>query len=73
MEALLHNLRTVRIPLALISQFFPRSFALVRDDQMDPNPDTLLQAAITHVLDDYRFACDPNSSMIPDPPGYHQG
>jgi len=72
-EALLHNLRTVRIPLALISQFFPRSFALVRDDQMDPNPDTLLQAAITHVLDDYRFACDPNSSMIPDPPGYHQG
>ncbi len=72
-NVLLKNLCTVPIPLALISQYFPRSFDLVRDNRMKPDPVDLLQAAISYVLDDYRYACDPNSSMITDPPGYHQG
>ncbi|HAF62160.1 MAG TPA: tagatose-bisphosphate aldolase [Anaerolineaceae bacterium] len=59
-EKLINNLRNVPIPLALISQYFPASFALVRDQQIKPDPVTLIQATILRVLEDYRFACEPD-------------
>ena len=47
---------TQPIPLTLMSQFLPRSFAAVRDGRVAPEPGPLVRHHIGQVLDDYAFA-----------------
>ncbi len=57
-EHLLHNLEQPGgLPLALLSQYLPREYAMVREGRLSNHPTALLRAHVQQVLDDYTAAC----------------
>lgn len=56
------NLRAVEIPLSLLSQYFPRQYAKVREGSLRAEPDALINAQIGEVLASYRKAVSPRST-----------
>ena len=56
LQRLLHNLKEVKIPLTLISQFFPTQYRKVRDGELESDPEVLIRDRVMEVLADYSFA-----------------
>jgi D-tagatose-1,6-bisphosphate aldolase subunit GatZ/KbaZ len=50
------NLRTVRVPEELVSQYLPRQYQRVRDQELSVHPQALLRDTVRDVLDDYLAA-----------------
>jgi D-tagatose-1,6-bisphosphate aldolase subunit GatZ/KbaZ len=57
LQHLLHNLAAHPPPVSLISQYFPRQVAAVRNGKLSSHPADLIRQHILEVLDDYAFAC----------------
>ena len=53
---LIENLRQVRIPLVLLSQYLPGQYAKVRSGILRPDPEALLRDRIGDYVDDYLYA-----------------
>jgi D-tagatose-1,6-bisphosphate aldolase subunit GatZ/KbaZ len=60
-ELLISNLKSVRIPLTLISQFLPLQYIKIRNGQLKNDPEALLKDRIINYIDDYIFATMPNT------------
>ena len=56
MRTLIENLRSVNLPLPLMSQFFPVQYAKIRRKKLDKDPESLIRDRIREVLADYSFA-----------------
>jgi D-tagatose-1,6-bisphosphate aldolase subunit GatZ/KbaZ len=54
---LLGNLEELRIPLTVVSQFLPLEYEAIRDGQLQPSPEMLIQSHIRHVLRIFSRAC----------------
>jgi D-tagatose-1,6-bisphosphate aldolase subunit GatZ/KbaZ len=57
---LLSNLDGVTIPLSLLSQFAPLAFQQIRTGKLPHRPASVIDASILVVLEDYRYACNPD-------------
>jgi D-tagatose-1,6-bisphosphate aldolase subunit GatZ/KbaZ len=55
-ERLLANLRSVTIPLPILSQFLPREYISLRDGSIGSDPEDLLRESVRQVLADYSAA-----------------
>ena len=53
---LLENLRQVRIPASLLSQYMPLQYAALRDGRLDGTPESLILDRIGNYIDDYLYA-----------------
>lgn len=60
-EKLLANLRAANVPLALLSQYLPSSYAALRSGTITSDPADLIRAHIGATLDLYHGACRPNA------------
>jgi len=60
MELLIRNLKTVEIPLTLISEFMPIQYVKIRNGTLAKSPEALLKDRITNCIDDYVYATTPN-------------
>jgi len=56
LELLISNLKSVKIPLSLISQFLPMQYKMVREDAIEIDPIVFIREAIKNVLDKYFYA-----------------
>jgi D-tagatose-1,6-bisphosphate aldolase subunit GatZ/KbaZ len=59
-ERLLTNLGESPLPLSLLSHYLPRQYDRIRSGALSNNPRSILLGGVTHVLDDYAFACGNN-------------
>jgi len=59
-QQLFANLRADPPPLPLISQYLPHALHALRNGLASNDPDALVMAHLTAVLDDYDHACDPH-------------
>lgn len=59
-EQLFANLRKVKLPLALVSQYLPLAYAAARAGRASFDPAELVMAHIGATLDAYHGACHPN-------------
>ena len=55
-KLLISNLRTVKIPLTLISQFMPIQYARIRSGSLENDPEALLKDRVTNCIEDYIYA-----------------
>jgi D-tagatose-1,6-bisphosphate aldolase subunit GatZ/KbaZ len=55
-EFLIRNLRRIKIPPALISQYLPRHHMQIREGRLTPDPEDLIDASIRMTLQDYSKA-----------------
>jgi D-tagatose-1,6-bisphosphate aldolase subunit GatZ/KbaZ len=55
-DFLIKNLKQVKIPLTLISQYLPRQYAEIREGRLKADPEEMIQASIRMVLKDYSAA-----------------
>lgn len=55
-ERLLDNLRTIGIPLNLLSQYMPIQYTKVREGQLENDPVALIEDRITNTIDEYLYA-----------------
>ena len=58
---LFDNLAQNPIPLALISQYLPRAYTMIRDGSANASPAGLVRAQIESALDAYCMACMPSA------------
>ncbi len=56
---LMGNLRSVQIPLSLISQFMPVQYVKVRSGEIENDPESLLKDRIVNYIDDFMYAIVP--------------
>lgn len=56
---LLKNLKTVNIPLTLISQYMPVQYTKIRNGNLKNDPESLLKDRIINCIDDYIFGTTP--------------
>ncbi len=56
LKRLFSNLRSVKLPLSLLSQFFPLQYRKVRDGLLDGDPESLIKDWIGMTLGDYFYA-----------------
>ncbi len=56
LNRLINNLRTVDIPLTLVSQFLPVQYARIRKGILKNDPESLLKDRVKNVLEDYAYA-----------------
>ncbi len=56
LDLLISNLKSVKIPLTLISQFLPVQYKMVREDIIEIDPLVFIKEAIKSVLDKYFYA-----------------
>ncbi len=54
---LVENVGRTTVPLALLSQYWPRQYEKVRNGELKNHPRELVLARVMDVLDDYAFAC----------------
>lgn len=55
-ERLIENLRTLGIPLNLLSQFMPVQYTKVREGVLENDPVALVEDRITNTIDEYLYA-----------------
>lgn len=60
---LMDNLRSVQIPLTLISQFMPVQYNKVRSGHIKNDPESLLKNRIINCIDDYMYAVIPENGI----------
>lgn len=65
-DVLFGNLTQSPPPLALISQYLPDAYAVVRDGGIAPSPENLVMAHIGATLDAYHAACNPVKMRTPE-------
>jgi D-tagatose-1,6-bisphosphate aldolase subunit GatZ/KbaZ len=53
---LIKNLKSIEIPLTLISQFLPIQYKKIRDGSLKNDPESLIKDKIINVLNDYSYA-----------------
>jgi D-tagatose-1,6-bisphosphate aldolase subunit GatZ/KbaZ len=56
-QQLFINLRQSKLPLALISQYFPNLYPAVFSEEITPDPLNLVRYSITRILEGYSEAC----------------
>lgn len=56
LDLLINNLRTVNIPLTLISQFLPVQYDKVREGLIGPEPEAFILEGIINVINKYSYA-----------------
>jgi len=56
LQLLLQNLRSVDIPLSILSQYLPVQYARVREGQLHKNPDAFILDRVKDVLKQYAYA-----------------
>jgi D-tagatose-1,6-bisphosphate aldolase subunit GatZ/KbaZ len=61
LEQLWMNLGDRAFPLSLVSEYMPRQYEKVRRGEIQNRPSSLLLGKIRDVLNDYAFACGPDS------------
>lgn len=59
LDVLINNLTENPPPLAIISQFLPNQYHLIREGLLKNEPEAIIFNHIQHVLADYRRACEP--------------
>jgi D-tagatose-1,6-bisphosphate aldolase subunit GatZ/KbaZ len=57
LQRLFVNLQQSKLPLALISQYFPSLYPLVYSGEISADPHNLVRYNITHILEGYSEAC----------------
>ncbi|HEY5586440.1 MAG TPA: class II D-tagatose-bisphosphate aldolase, non-catalytic subunit [Ruminiclostridium sp.] len=57
-QRLIKNLKSVSIPLSLISEFMPIQYNKVRSGELKNNPECLLKDRIVNCIDDYLYATE---------------
>lgn len=62
-ECLIGNLRTLGIPLNLLSQFMPIQYTKVRENLLVNDPEALVEDRITNTIDEYLYATHQNELM----------
>lgn len=62
-ERLIGNLRTLGIPLNLLSQFMPIQYTKVREGLLVNDPEALVEDRITNTIDEYLYATHQNELM----------
>ena len=55
-ERLISNLRTLGVPLNLMSQFMPIQYTKVREGELENDPVALLEDRIVNTVDEYLYA-----------------
>jgi D-tagatose-1,6-bisphosphate aldolase subunit GatZ/KbaZ len=55
-DVLIHNLRAIKIPMPLISQYLPSQYWKIRDGQMSSDPRELVKGRIKDTLENYYTA-----------------
>ncbi len=56
MKLLLRNLSSVKLPLSLLSEFFPNQYHRIRRNEITPDPENLIIDRIRDYLRDYTYA-----------------
>ncbi|HHY64630.1 MAG TPA: class II D-tagatose-bisphosphate aldolase, non-catalytic subunit, partial [Clostridiaceae bacterium] len=56
-DRLFDNLRSVNIPLTLISQYMPVQYTKVREGKLSTDPASLAKDRVVNCIDEYLFAC----------------
>ena len=56
MNQLFANLRKYRIPMNMLHQYMPLSYAKVRDGLLDPDPRSLALDGVVGCISDYEYA-----------------
>jgi D-tagatose-1,6-bisphosphate aldolase subunit GatZ/KbaZ len=56
LERLFHNLGSVGIPMALLSQYFPVQYSRVRDGTLEPSPQSLVMDRVREVVADFSLS-----------------
>jgi len=56
LKIMIENLKSVKIPLTLISQYMPIQYEKIRMCTLDNSPEALLKDRIVNMVDDYIFA-----------------
>jgi D-tagatose-1,6-bisphosphate aldolase subunit GatZ/KbaZ len=64
LDILISNLRSIKIPLSLISQFLPIQFNMVREGTIEIDPVVFIRESIKNVLDKYFYAIGINNKNI---------
>jgi D-tagatose-1,6-bisphosphate aldolase subunit GatZ/KbaZ len=67
MEVLITNLRSVDIPLGLLSQYLPAQFERVMTGELASEPHELIIDKIQDVLRAYHFGCTPHHTFQQEP------
>lgn len=58
-KLLIRNLKSVQIPLTLISEFMPIQYIKVRNGVLQNDPEALLKDRVINCIDDYMYAVKP--------------
>lgn len=56
LDLLIRNLKSIKIPLSLISQFLPIQYKMVREGTLEIDPVVFIREAIKSILDEYFYA-----------------
>jgi D-tagatose-1,6-bisphosphate aldolase subunit GatZ/KbaZ len=56
---MIRNLKTLQIPQALISEFFPVQYRKIRNGMLEGDPEILIKDRIANIIDDYLYAVTP--------------
>lgn len=59
LDRLIGNLKTVDIPLTLISQFMPVQYRKIMANHLKNDPEALLKDSVVNCIDDYMYAVTP--------------
>ncbi len=57
-KRLIQNLRTVNIPLSLLSEYMPIQYSRVRNGKLDNDPESLLKDRVVNCIDEYLYATE---------------
>jgi D-tagatose-1,6-bisphosphate aldolase subunit GatZ/KbaZ len=59
-KRMIGNLKAVRIPLILISQYMPIQYTKIRNGELENNPESLLKDRVVNCIDEYIYGTKSN-------------
>ena len=59
LNLMIRNLKSVKIPLTLISEYMPIQYAKIRNGMLNNDPESLVKDRVVNCIDDYIFASRP--------------
>lgn len=62
-ELMIKNLKSVEIPLTLISEYLPIQYNKIRNGQLKNDAEALLKDRVINCMDDYNYATIPNETL----------
>jgi D-tagatose-1,6-bisphosphate aldolase subunit GatZ/KbaZ len=63
LDRMIQNLKSVTIPMTLISEFMPVQYNKIRNGKLKNDPECLIKDRVINCIDEYLYAANPNAAV----------